>query len=121
MASSFAESLAVFMFFYPVCYGIGIGIGYFIPLMCGWEFFPLNKGTVTGIIMAAAGISSLFFGFICMSIVNPDDEEMIPQPNGSKMYSLEVASRVPLMLRVMCLCFILFVTIGILTVKRNKD
>ena len=45
--------------------------------MCSWEFFPEKKGTITGMIFCAFGISSFFYGFIAMAIVNPHNEKPI--------------------------------------------
>jgi uncharacterized membrane protein len=38
--SSYMTSLFGFIFFYACIFGIGIGITYFTPLVCGWEWFP---------------------------------------------------------------------------------
>ena len=84
--------------------------------MCSWEFFPSKKGTISGIIVGAFGISAFFFGFIAMAIVNPDNE---PVDKNTLMYREEIANRVPLMLRVLCICFAAFAAIGIIFVKRN--
>ena len=75
--SSFSTTLLTFLLLYPICYGIGIGICFFVPLMCGWEFYPEKKGTLSGIMLGSFGISSFFYGFICMAIVNPDNAEPI--------------------------------------------
>lgn len=104
------------MFFYPFLYGVGIGLSYFTPLMCSWEFFPSKKGTISGIIVGVFGLSSFFFGFIAMAIVNPNNEEA---DANTHMYSLDVAERVPRMLRILCLCFFFFAGIAILLIKRN--
>lgn len=104
------------LFFYAFIYGTGIGLSYFAPLMCSWEFFPSKKGTISGIIVGTFGFSAFFFGFITLAIVNPDNEDV---DKDTGMYSQDIADRVPLMLRVMCLCFAIFATIGIIFIRRN--
>ena len=75
--SSFSMNLAFFLIFYSCFYGIGMGIAYFTPLMTGWEWFPEKKGTISGIVLGVLGTSAFFFGFICLAIVNPDNDEQL--------------------------------------------
>ena len=63
------------MFFYCVGFPIGIGMTYWTPIMCGWEWFPNNKGLVSGLIVAGFGFGAFFFGFISTAIINPNDEK----------------------------------------------
>jgi hypothetical protein len=61
------------LFLYGIIFPIGIGLTYFIPLMCGWEWMPNNKGLVSGIILCGFGFGSFIFGFVAMAIVNPNN------------------------------------------------
>jgi fucose permease len=38
--STFCTTFPLFVVFYALFYGVGIGLCYLIPLMCGWEYFP---------------------------------------------------------------------------------
>ena len=73
--STFSESIWYFIVFYAGCYGTGMGISYFTPLMTGWEWFPEKKGTISGIVLGTLGSSAFFFGFITLVIVNPENED----------------------------------------------
>jgi MFS family permease len=52
--------------------GLGIGFCYITPIKYGWEYFPENKGFVSGVIMSAFGMGSFIFSFVALAIVNPD-------------------------------------------------
>lgn len=45
---------------------------YMVPLICGWEFFPKNKGLVTGTCLGGYGFGSFIFSQISTKLVNPD-------------------------------------------------
>ena len=82
------------MFHLVMCvpFGIGIGIGYLIGLVCAWEFFPNRKGLITGIVFGALGSGSLYFNFISLAIVNPDGLEAdVILENGDSLFGEEVA------------------------------
>lgn len=71
--SSFTKSLIAFVCSYGIMCGIGVGITYFIPLVCAWEYFPDRKGLVTGIIVGAYGFGSFIYIQVATKIVNPDN------------------------------------------------
>ena len=71
--SSFTEKLAPYLTLYTLMNGIGCGCCYMVPLVCGWEYFPEKRGTVTGCILAAYGFSSFAFSLISTKLVNPDN------------------------------------------------
>lgn len=62
--SSFTKSLLPFFSLYCLLNGIGCGIGYLIPLVCSWEYFPEKKGLVTGIVLGCYGFGSFIFSEI---------------------------------------------------------
>ena len=96
-----------------------MGISYLTPVMTGWEWFPEKKGTISGIILGALGCSPFFFGLITLAIVNPKIEHKI-EVDGIQVYPKEIGDRVPLMLNVLCICFVVFSVVGIILVKRSK-
>jgi len=51
----------------------GIGMVYWTPIMCGWEWFPENKGLISGLVVAGFGFGAFIFGFISTGIVNPNN------------------------------------------------
>lgn len=67
-------------------YGAGIGLCYFAPLACGWEWVPERKGMVTGVILGAFGFGAFVFSFIAKAIVNPDNVKAVELSDGRLMY-----------------------------------
>lgn len=63
-ASSFTTSLTTFVFMYGACSGLGCGMNYLIPFVCGWRYFPNNKGLVSGIISGAYGMGNMIFSLM---------------------------------------------------------
>lgn len=80
--------------------GLGIGFCYITPIKYGWEYFPENKGFVSGVIMSAFGLGSFIFSFIAMEIVNPGNEEPTIETTGGKVFcpTCNPAESVPRML-----------------------
>ena len=60
-ASSFAKNLLSFVLLYGGLSGMGSGMTYLLPMVCGWEYFPEKKGMITGIIIGSFGAGSFFF------------------------------------------------------------
>lgn len=73
LAASFCSSWWLFVLFYAVLFPAGIGIVYWMPILCGWEWFPEKKGAVAGAVVAGYGLGSFFFGFLTTYIVNPNN------------------------------------------------
>lgn len=48
--SSSAKTSGSFVVWYAVVSGAGWGMLYFVPLICGWEYFQDRKGLVTGVV-----------------------------------------------------------------------
>jgi MFS transporter, OFA family, oxalate/formate antiporter len=71
--ASFSHSLLQFVLSYPLCLGIALGVGVLVPLIIGWEYFPNNKGFVSGVIYSGIGFGSLVFSEIAIRLVNPED------------------------------------------------
>lgn len=116
--SSYLKSKGAFIFFYAILFGLGVGVSYFIPLMCGWEWLPNNRGFVSGFIVGGYGFGSFFFGLLAMYLVNPNNEKPIDY-EGEKIYPKEIADNVPKMLRVLCGCWVGLFLLGVFLVRRN--
>lgn len=50
MLASFATTLAEFVITYGLMFGVGCGIAYTCPLVCGLKWMPEKKGLVNGIV-----------------------------------------------------------------------
>jgi len=66
--------------------GLGIGFCYITPIKYGWEYFPDNKGFVSGLIMSAFGLGSFIFSFVAMAIVNPEGKDPEIPSDGGKLF-----------------------------------
>jgi OFA family oxalate/formate antiporter-like MFS transporter len=123
---SFVENMALFIVIYSVLIGISTGLMYMLPIVCGWKYFPNNKGMVSGIIIAGYGFGSFFFTLICNAIVNPDNSKpsvkKIETDGSTQLYfDSNVYDKVPTMFRVLFGVFIGLGTIGGLLIKYPKD
>ena len=73
-ASTYVTYFPLFVLLYGGLYGVGIGMSYMAPLMCGWEHYPERKGLVSGVIIGGFGFGSFIFDIISTMLVNPDDK-----------------------------------------------
>ncbi len=69
------QTWATFIFFQACLFPMGIGLVYYVPLICGWEFFPKNRGLVSGLIIGGFGFGAFIFGFITTAIANPNNSK----------------------------------------------
>jgi MFS family permease len=114
-ASSYTTDLNTFIALYGTLSGIGTGMTYMIPLVCCMEYFPNNKGLITGIIMGSYGLGSFIFNIVATKIVNPNGENAdikTADPN-LNLFSPEVANRVPMLLRILCLIWVGLVLLSV--------
>ena len=72
--SSYTTNLPAFLCFYCIMNGLGCGCCYFVPLVCGWEYFPEKKGIVSGVILAGYGFSTFIFSLVSTALVNPNGD-----------------------------------------------
>jgi hypothetical protein len=70
-------------------------------IVCGWKYFPFNRGMVSGLIIAGYGFGAFIFNFVCKAIANPNNEEpeVIYEENGKKVkyFTEDVYENVPFM------------------------
>ena len=125
LAASFVKSWWAFVAFYSIGYPIGIGTVYWVPIMCGWEWFPDNKGLVSGLVVGGYGFGAFIFGFITTAIANPDDLKVEVPKDGTgitdKLFPKSVGEEVPHMYRI---CLIIWVVLGLISVagvNRNPE
>jgi hypothetical protein len=73
--------------------------------VCGWKYFPNNRGTISGLTIAGYGFGSFIFNFVCLAIVNPNNQHPdVPyMEDGKKVlyFGKDVYEKVPLMLQVL--------------------
>ena len=71
ITSSYTTKELYFVLLYGSVSGVGLGINYLVPFVCGWKYFPDNKGMVSGIISGAYGMSNVVFSPLSTALVNP--------------------------------------------------
>ena len=94
---------------------------YWTPIMCGWEWFPDNKGTVSGLIIGGFGFGAFIYGFVSTAIVNPDDASKVPNDEGIEYYPAEIANRVPKMYRECLISWVVLAIAGVALIQRNPE
>lgn len=117
--SSFSKTEGNFVFWYADVSGAGWGMLYFVPLICGWEYFQDRKGLVTGIVQCAFGFGAFGFGIWAVDIINPN--KISPSINYDEwaLYPEDIVKNVPKMLRTMTYVWSLLIAASILMITRR--
>ena len=101
-AASTSKTWWRFVFFMDICFPFAMGIGFWQPLLSGWEWFPENKGLVSGFIFAGFGFGPVIFIPISSYLVNPDNlkTRIIEDGTGDtdKLFPKDLAIKTPHML-----------------------
>ena len=117
--SAYTEEIGPYLACYTLMNGIGSGMCYMVPLICGWEYFPKKRGLVTGICLGGYGFGSFIFSQVSSAIVNPGKDKPIDDPTYDiNFYSESVALRVPKMIRQLVYMWIGLWLIGLVLVSR---
>ena len=110
-AASFQTRLGLFMFFYSIVFGTGVGLGYTAPMIAGWKWKPNAKGLVSGGILAGFGTGGFIFSLIGTKLVNPNGLNPV-----KGVFPQEVYDNFPKMLRTLAGLYALTATLGSLLV-----
>lgn len=110
--ASFQKTLASFLSFYSVLFGIGIGLSYTIPMGAGWKWLPQSKGLVSGGVLTGLGAGGFIFSLIGSRLANPQGLNMI---NGR--FPDSVYSAFPSMLRKLAAIYAILALCGSLLVS----
>ena len=125
LIASYAQTWWMFVIFYAVIFPFGVGLVYWTPIICGWEWFPERKGLVSGVIIGGFGFGAFIFGFISTAIANPNNLKPSVPHDGSgfsdNLFPVEVAVNVPTMLRTCLTYWTALAIISCLCVSRNPE
>ena len=120
LAGIFLASYTTNFYWFLLCYagvqGVGAGMCYMAPLICGWEWYPDRKGLVSGVMVAGYGFSSFIFSLVSMELVNPNDEAPHVHDKGNAevtYFDGKVANRVPSMLRTLVIIWFALVSLSL--------
>lgn len=72
--SQFAETWEQFLLFYSVIAGFGFGIVYFLPVLCGWSYFPHIRPVVAGSVLSWFTWVSMGYALYAIELLNPNNE-----------------------------------------------
>ena len=71
---------------------MGVGLIFFSTFMCGTEWFPENRGLVSGVMIGGMMSGTLVFGFLTTNIANPENLPTSSENgNSEKLYPESVA------------------------------
>jgi OFA family oxalate/formate antiporter-like MFS transporter len=92
LSASYCKKWWTFVLVYSIGFPAGIGIVFWVPVMCGWEWFPNNKGLVSGTVVAGYGFGAFIFGFVSTAIANPDNLKVksVGPPFNDHLFPIEV-------------------------------
>ena len=68
-------SFTTFVLMHNCLSGIGIGFVFFLPIVCGWSFFPTLKPFVGGAILSWGSLSDLWWFTMARNTLNPNKEK----------------------------------------------
>ena len=72
---------------------------------------------MSGIILAGFGFGPFVFNYVSTALVNPNHE----QANKQGFYPIDVANRVPYMIRTLDICWVVIAAVGILLIFPYDD
>ena len=91
------------------------------PLRNLWKYYPNKKGTCTGVVLCAFGLSAIVLNKVSNLIINPDHEKI---DKTTEFYPKDVGLRVPdyfLVVSIIMISFGLFASIFIFEYTEKKD
>jgi hypothetical protein len=117
--SSFITNAYLFVW----VYGVGIGsISGFI-LLPGiwilWNNIPTRKGLTSGIMLFAYSLGALPFGLLFTFLANPNNESAESIGDNEKMFSEDVAGRVPMTIRWTVVIYSIVMLVGLVFTPRK--
>ena len=107
-----------FAVFYAGIFPIGAGLLYWPPVICAFEWFPKQKGLVSGLIIGAYGTGAFVFSFIIKALLNPENMIETHNKHGQNYYPVYICKRVPWMFRYTWCMYAGLLIIGWMLVSR---
>jgi hypothetical protein len=117
----------MFVLFYSILGGFGMGIGYFLPILCGWSYFPTIRPIVAGAILCWFPLMAMGYARYATLHLNPLNErppiiiseglfvQKFYDPNSTQVLAI------PELLRNFAFVSITICLIGIPFICINKD
>ena len=73
LIASYMRTFWGLLLFYAGIMPIGRGLFFYAMYAVSWEWFPKNKGLVTGLITAGVAAGSFVFAILSTAVVNPEN------------------------------------------------
>lgn len=117
--ASYAQSFSTFVWLFGMAPGIIIGFLYIYPTAHCYKYFPTKKTLISGLIISASGIGTLFFALMAHDTINHNNERISSEFG---YYGSEIALKFPTYLRDLSTFLFFFVTGGgLLLFERPSD
>uniref|UniRef100_A0A0G4I779 Major facilitator superfamily (MFS) profile domain-containing protein n=1 Tax=Chromera velia CCMP2878 TaxID=1169474 RepID=A0A0G4I779_9ALVE len=107
---------------YGLVMGVGVGLAYACPLVCGLRWMPDRKGLVSGILIASFGLGASIFAGVQTQLVNPHNHSATYAPFEGAPHERyfddpDVLERVPPFFEKLALIFALMQVTGALLLQ----
>lgn len=113
--ASYQNTLSMFMLFYAIMFGTGVGLAYTSPMVAGWKWLPEAKGLVSGAVLAGFGTGGFIFSKIGSKTVNPTNADLVDGKFPPAVYEA-----FPGMLRKLSMMYFVVSAIGSLCITEPK-
>jgi len=120
LLASYMTTWWSFFVSYSVLTPLGIGIFYWVPIFCAWEWFPERKGLISGLIVGSIGMGNFAFNMISTTLINPDN--VLPgtiEGTTDILFPKEIAERFPKMIRQCMVPWTILCVIAICLITRH--
>ncbi len=118
LAASRFQSVWSMALGFGLCFGFGGGLTYTVPVVCGFRWDSSHKGWVSGVVLSAFGMSSLFFNQIQAAIVNPHNLKPDVQYQGKRYFGPgPVTEAVPGLFVKLAAIYTALAVVGVLLVR----
>ena len=107
------SDFSAFTVLYVLGFGINNALTYMVPVHHVWLWFPKRPGLFSGLIITGFGFGALIFNTVSLYLVNPNNESA----NEEGKFSETVNERLPYMLRIVLVCFLIMTLIAIFLVS----
>jgi MFS family permease len=120
--SSFITVFWLFALIYGVVFGFCMGLVYMVPIYNAYEFYPLKKGLVSGIIICGFGFGSFTFNWIAYFLMNPNNVKPYKDPVTHESFIDDsVTKHLPVALRSLAAIYLIVGIFGSLLVRTSKS
>jgi hypothetical protein len=110
-----------FKYLYCGGYAFAVGLTYMVPVQIGWQLYPKNLGTVSGVVIGGFGLGNIIFSKVSTHVVNPTNAHLIEieLPDGQVVscFPESVSLLVPHMLRVLFFGFFGVILLSLVLIK----